>query len=107
MIFGLKIISYFLLRNPCHSQNNPIGKLLAAFFFCNFLKLLTTTFFLGGMSLQEMTGLGAEEPSGSIAVGHGSCTEGEDSCSRGDSCGLGTHGRLEWLVEMRKTFEGL
>ena len=59
------------------------------------------------MSLQEMTGLGAEEPSGSIAAGHGSCTEGEDSCSRGDSCGLGTHGRLEWLVEMRKTFEGL
>ena len=49
-----------------------------------------------------MTGL---EPSGSIAAGHGSCTEGEDSCSSGDSCGLGTHGRLEWLVEMRKTFE--
>ena len=48
------------------------------------------------MSLQEMTGLGAEEPSGSLAAGHGSCTEGEDSCSRGDSCGLGTHGRLDW-----------
>ena len=40
--------------------------------------------------------LGAEEASGSLATGHGSCTEGEDSCSRGDSCGLGTHGRLEW-----------
>ena len=75
------------------------------------MKLLTTTFFLGGMSLQEMTGLGAEEPSGSIAAGHGSCTEGEDSCSRGDSCGLGTHGRLKWcngaMMEMRKTFVGL
>ena len=58
-----------------------------------------------------MTGLGAEEPSGSIAAGHGSCTEGEDSCSRGDSCGLGTHGRLKWcngaMMEMRKTFVGL
>ena len=48
------------------------------------------------MSLQDLTGLGAEEPIGSLAAGHGSCTEGEDSCSRGDSCGLGTHGRLEW-----------
>ena len=46
------------------------------------------------MSLQEMTGLGAEEASGSLAAGHGSCTEGEDSCSRGDSRGLST--RLEW-----------
>ena len=35
--------------------------------------------FLGGMSLQEMTG--AEEASGSLATGHGSCTEREDSCS--------------------------
>ena len=48
------------------------------------------------MSLQEMTGLGTEEPSGSLAAGHGSYTEREDSCSREDSCGLGTHGRLEW-----------
>ena len=31
------------------------------------------------MSLQEMTGLGAEEASGGLAAGHGSCTEGEDS----------------------------
>ena len=60
------------------------------------LKLLTSTLFVGGMSLQEMTGLGAEEASGSLAVGHGSYTEREDSCSRGDYCGLGTHGRLEW-----------
>ena len=48
------------------------------------------------MSLQEMTGLGAEEASGSLAIGHGSCTEREDSCSGGDSCGLGTHKWLEW-----------
>ena len=60
------------------------------------LKLLTTTLFLGGLSLQEMTGIGAEVASCNLAAGHGSCKESEDSFSRGDSCVLGTHGQLRW-----------